>query len=64
MKMTTLYSPDGSSSVEAHPSSVQSMLNKGWTTEPAKKSVAKKPSKTEVVEEIIDPAPSDNSVKE
>lgn len=64
MKMTKLYSPDGKAEVLAHPSSVESMISRGWTAEPAKKTAVKKTSKAEAVEEIIDPAPSDNSVKE
>lgn len=64
MKMVTLYSPDGGTQVQAHPSQAESMMNLGWTAEPAKKSAAKKPSKAAAQEEIIESAPSENSVKE
>jgi len=65
MKMIKLYSPDGTTSVEAHPSSAESMKNAGWTAEPVKKTAAKKPSKAAApVEEPIESAPSEDSEKE
>ena len=43
-----LYSPDGSSEVDAHPSKVESMLAKGWMPEKLKaKSKAKAEAKAE-----------------
>ena len=46
-----LYSPDGSSEVDAHPSKVESMINFGWTQEKKGKAKPKKALEpTEVVE--------------
>jgi hypothetical protein len=49
-----LYSPDGSSEIDAHPSKVESLLAKGWKEEAQKKSKAKveKPVAEEVVEHV------------
>jgi len=37
-----LYSPDGSSELDAHPSKVESMINLGWTQEKKGKAKSKK----------------------
>jgi hypothetical protein len=42
-----LYSPDGKVSIDAHPSKVESLLNKGWKEEATK---SKSSSKKEVKE--------------
>jgi hypothetical protein len=46
-----MISPDGKVSIDAHPSKVESLLNKGWKEEAAQeiKSSSKK-SKDEVIE--------------
>jgi hypothetical protein len=46
-----MISPDGTVSIDAHPSKVESLLNKGWKEEAAQaiKSSSKK-SKDEVIE--------------
>jgi hypothetical protein len=45
-----LYSPDGSSEVDAHPSKVESMINLGWTQE--KKGRAKPQKAPEPIENV------------
>ena len=49
-----LYSPDGSSEVDAHPSKVESMINLGWTGEKKGKAKSKKaPEPVDAVEPEI-----------
>lgn len=64
MQMKTLYSPDGTSTVQAHPSAVESMMNKGWAASPFKKKAVKATSPDVPVEDSIQSAPSEDSAKE
>lgn len=46
-----MISPDGKVSIDAHPSKVESLLNKGWKEEAAQKiKSSSKKSKDEVIE--------------
>lgn len=57
-----LYSPDGSSEIDAHPSKVESLLAKGWKEEAQKKSKAK--ADKPVVEEVVEPVPESEKESE
>lgn len=61
-----LYSPDGSSEIDAHPSKVESLLAKGWKEEAQKKSKAKveKPVAEEVIEEVVEHVPESEKESE
>ena len=57
-----LYSPDGSSEIDAHPSKVESLLAKGWKEEAQKKSKAK--VEKSVAEEVVEHVPESEKESE